>query len=230
MFVIAKGARKRSFHLFFSKPALVRNHRALDLKIHENKSYLCILNNGFKEGMKEMEKRLAALPKLAKDVEKESLKYFQRLKRRVPKNLDVVMQELHEEEFEKTDCLDCANCCRTSSPIFTEKDIQRIARHFRMKEVQFIAQFLDRDSDDFYVLKTVPCHFLNENDNSCTIYDVRPKACAEYPHTNRRKFFQITDLTVTNASICPAAYNIVENVKKRLPLVGKPQTKFRSKS
>ncbi len=183
-----------------------------------------------KERMTEMEKRLAELPKLSKDVEKESLKYFQRLKRRVPKNLDVVMQELHKEEFEKTDCLECANCCKTSSPIFTEKDIQRISKHFRMKEAQFMEQFLERDSDDFYVLRTVPCHFLNESDNSCSIYEVRPKACAEYPHTNRRKFFQITDLTVTNASICPAAFNIVENVKKRLPLVGKPQTKFRSKS
>jgi hypothetical protein len=98
-----------------------------------------------------MEKRLESLLKDAKEVEKESKKYFQRLKRRTPKTLDLTMQALHEEEFAKTDCLTCANCCKTSSPIFTPKDIQRIAKHFRMKEVDFMTQFLERDSDDFYV-------------------------------------------------------------------------------
>ncbi|MFC2127626.1 YkgJ family cysteine cluster protein [Bacteroidota bacterium] len=174
-----------------------------------------------------MQKRLADLPRLSKEAEKDTLKYFQRLKRRTPKTLDLTMRELHDEEFEKTDCLECANCCKTSSPIFTLKDIERISKHFKMKEIHFMNQFLERDSDDFYVLQTVPCHFLDENDNSCTIYDVRPKACAEYPHTNRKKFAQITDLTVKNTTICPAAFRIVENLKARLPQSGKQQTKFR---
>jgi Fe-S-cluster containining protein len=97
-----------------------------------------------------------------------------------------------------------------------------------MKEVKFIAQFLERDSDDFYVLQEVPCHFFDTNDNSCTIYDVRPKACGEYPHTNRKKFIQITDLTIKNAEICPAVFNIIENLKKAIPLGGKgtKETKF----
>ena len=117
----------------------------------------------------EMDKRLLTLAKDAKEVEKETRKYFQRLKRRVPKTLDLTMRDLHEEEFAKTDCLTCANCCKTSGPIFTEKDVQRISKHFKMKEIQFMDQFLERDSDDFYVLQSVPCHFLDETDNSCTI-------------------------------------------------------------
>ncbi len=67
------------------------------------------------------------------------------------------------------------------------------------------------------VLKTAPCSFLDESDNTCFIYDVRPKACAEYPHTNRKKFIQITELTVNNTFICPATYNIVEALKKKVP-------------
>lgn len=179
--------------------------------------------------MASMEERLATLHKDAKEVQKETLKYFQRLKRRTPKTLDLTMRDLHDKEFEKTDCMQCANCCKTSSPIFTEKDIQRISKHFRMKEVKFIAQFLERDTDEFYVLQEVPCHFLDDNDNTCTIYDVRPKACGEYPHTNRKKFIKISDLTVKNTEICPAAFNIVENLKKAIPLGGKTsqETKFR---
>jgi uncharacterized protein len=176
-----------------------------------------------------IEKQLETLHKDAKEVEKETLKYFQRLKKRTPKTLDLTMRDLHDKEFSKTDCMRCANCCKTSSPIVTEKDIQRISKHFRMKEARFISQFLERDSDDFYVLQTVPCHFLDANDNSCTIYDVRPKACGEYPHTNRKKFIQITDLTLKNAEICPATFNIIENLKKAIPLGGKKsaETKFK---
>jgi Fe-S-cluster containining protein len=86
-----------------------------------------------------------------------------------------------------------------------------------MKVVDFKEKYLQRDQDHFMVLKTAPCSFLDESDNKCLIYDVRPKACSEYPHTNRRKFIQITDLTIANTEVCPAAYNIVEALKKRLP-------------
>ncbi|KGL63123.1 YkgJ family cysteine cluster protein [Polaribacter sp. Hel1_85] len=165
-----------------------------------------------------MEKRLEQLPKLAEESRKENLKYFANLKKRVPKNLDYVMQEIHDAEFEKTDCLECGNCCKTTSPIFTDKDVERISKHLKMKVAAFTKQYLERDEDDFMVLKTAPCSFLDESDNTCFIYDVRPKACAEYPHTNRRKFIGITDLTVTNTAICPAAYSIVEELKKRIPL------------
>ena len=164
-----------------------------------------------------MEKRLEQLPKLAEEAKKENKKYFANLKKRTPKNLDYIMQELHDKEFEKTDCLACGNCCKTTSPIFTDKDIERISKHLKMKVRDFMNQYLERDEDDFYVLQSAPCTFLDERDNSCFIYDVRPKACAEYPHTDRKKFIQITDLTIANTAICPAAYSIVENLKKRLP-------------
>lgn len=165
-----------------------------------------------------MEQFLKDLPGLSKDKLAESKKYFDKLKKRTPKNLDLVMQELHDAEFENTDCLTCANCCKTTSPIFTEKDIQRIAKHFKIKEFDFISQYLVRDKDDFYVLKTAPCTFLDLNDNTCSIYDVRPKACKEYPHTNRRKFIQIANLTLKNTEICPATFNIVEALKRKMPV------------
>ena len=155
------------------------------------------------------------LPKLAKDKYIENKAFFKKLKKKPPKQLDYIMQELHDTEFKKTDCLKCANCCKTTSPIFTDKDIERIAKHFKMKIYNFITQFLEIDEDDFYVLKSAPCTFLDP-DNYCSIYDVRPKACQEYPHTNRKKFHQISDLTMENVTMCPAAFNIVEAMKKRV--------------
>ena len=167
--------------------------------------------------IKKMDKLLKQLPKLAAEKHIETKKYFAKLKKKTPKRLDLLVQDLHEQEFKKTDCLTCANCCKTSSPIFTDKDISRISKHLRMKEHQFIAQYLERDDDDFMVLQSVPCTFL-DTDNTCFIYDVRPKACSEYPHTNRKKFIQLTNLTLKNAEICPAVFNIVEDLKKKLPL------------
>ena len=162
-----------------------------------------------------MQKRLQELPKLAADKLVENKKYFQVLKKRTPKNLDVVVHKLHDKVFKNIDCLACGNCCRTTSPIFTDKDIQRIAKYLRIKEHQFIKQYLIRDEDDFWVLQEIPCAFLGD-DNYCFIYDVRPKACDEYPHTNRRKFIQLANLTIKNTEICPAVYDIVEELKKEI--------------
>ena len=160
-----------------------------------------------------MQDFINSLPKLAKDRHNENKKFFAKLKKKPPKNLDYVMQDLHEKEFNRTDCLDCANCCKTTGPMFTTKDIERIAKYFRQKPQQFIDTYLRIDEDNDYVLQRVPCTFLGA-DNYCSIYDVRPKACSEFPHTDRKKFHQISNLTLKNVSICPAAFNIVEEMKK----------------
>ncbi len=84
-----------------------------------------------------------------------------------------------------------------------------------MKPGDFIDTYLRLDEENDYVLQQVPCPFLGD-DNYCGIYDQRPKACQEYPHTDRKDFHKISSITIKNTSICPAAYNIVEEMKKRL--------------
>ena len=162
-----------------------------------------------------MEDFLKELPKKAQEKQTENKKFFVKLKKKPPKNLDYVMQELHENEFQKTDCLTCANCCKTTGPLFTNADVERIAKSFKQKPQQFIANYLRVDDENDYVLQSVPCTFLGA-DNYCSIYDVRPKACREFPHTDRKKFQQISNLTMKNVAICPAAYNIVEEMKKKI--------------
>ncbi|OEY71631.1 YkgJ family cysteine cluster protein [Salegentibacter salarius] len=162
-----------------------------------------------------MEEILKNLPEKAKDKHKENKKFFAKLRKKPPKDLDRQMQEMHEEEFSRTNCLDCANCCKTTGPLFTNKDIERISKHLKLKPQQFIEQYLRIDEDKDYVLQEVPCTFLAA-DNYCLIYDVRPKACREFPHTDRKDFHKISNLTLKNTAICPAAYNIVEEMKRRI--------------
>ena len=164
-----------------------------------------------------MDEVLGNLPKLAKEKHAENKKFFAKLKKKPPKDLDYVMQELHEEEFQRTDCLSCANCCKTTGPLFTTADVERIAKHLRLKPQKFIDTYLRVDEENDYVLQSVPCTFL-DTENYCMIYDVRPKACREFPHTDRKKFQQISNLTLKNVTICPAAFNIVEEMKRRVKL------------
>ncbi len=133
-----------------------------------------------------MENTIEQLPKLAKEKHNENRKFFAKLRKKPPKDLDYIMQDLHEEEFQRTDCLECANCCKTTGPLFTNNDIERISKHFRMKPQKFVETYLRVDEEQDYVLQRVPCTFLGA-DNYCSIYDVRPKACREFPHTNRKK-------------------------------------------
>ncbi|MDX2001635.1 MAG: YkgJ family cysteine cluster protein [Chitinophagales bacterium] len=160
---------------------------------------------------------LKDLPHRAKLKLKENKRYFARLKQKPPKQLDDVMVQLHQEAFEQIDCLKCANCCKTTSPVFTQKDIERIASYLRMRPSQLVEKYLRVDEDHDYVLQSSPCAFLG-SDNYCSIYAIRPVACQGYPHTDRKKFHQLLDLTLKNTAICPAAFHIVEKLKITFPV------------
>ncbi|SFB38291.1 hypothetical protein SAMN04489723_108191 [Algoriphagus aquimarinus] len=136
-----------------------------------------------------------------------------RLRKVKPKVLDEMFEELHEEAFREIDCLDCANCCKTTSPIFLNTDIDRLAKSFRMKSSAFIDEYLHRDEEGDFVLNSSPCTFLGA-DNKCLVYEDRPKACREYPHTNRKKMHGILELSLKNTLVCPAVFKIFQQIGK----------------
>jgi uncharacterized protein len=146
----------------------------------------------------------------ARQFKKENKKFFALLYRK--KNLDQIFHTLHDEVFAKTDCLQCANCCKTTSPIFRDVDIDRIAKHLGMRPSLFTEKYLHIDEDQDWVLNSSPCAFLGE-DNYCKIYDVRPKACREYPHTDRKNMAQVMELTYKNTLICPAVAEMAARIK-----------------
>lgn len=152
---------------------------------------------------------------LALQKQKEHRKFLATLKKKAPKNLDKIVQEVHTEVFREIDCTKCANCCKILGLLFTESDISRIAKHFRMRLPVFEDMYLRVDEDNGKVFKSMPCPFLGE-DNLCSIYDIRPKACREFPHTDRKKIYQINHLTIQNTLICPAVYLFVEKLQERL--------------
>lgn len=149
----------------------------------------------------------------AKRQTEENRKFLSGLKKKDPRKVDDAFHRLHDEVFEETDCLSCGNCCKTTSPILYSTDIDRLSKALRTKPGDFVEKYLRTDEDQDFVFKSAPCPFL-ASDNYCTVYDDRPKACREYPHTNRKKMVQILDLTYKNTLVCPAVATIVERLKK----------------
>jgi Fe-S-cluster containining protein len=121
------------------------------------------------------------------------------------------LPDLNEEAFEQIDCLACANCCKNYSPRFKTPDIKRISKHLNMKESAFIDNYLLLDAEGDYVAKSAPCPFLG-SDNYCSIYEKRPSDCQRFPYTDEDVLLKRPQLTLKNATFCPAVYYVLEKL------------------
>ena len=154
--------------------------------------------------------------KKAKQNQKKNRDFLKKLKSKNKKEIDALASDLHDEAFRQIDCLECANCCKGLGPMITRTDIKRMSKHLRMKERDFEESYVRLDEDGDIVMKAMPCPFLLE-DNYCSIYEARPKACREYPHTDMNGFASKPNLHAKNTITCPAAFHIVEQMRKLLP-------------
>ena len=153
------------------------------------------------------------LLEIAQSKKKDNKKFLDRLKKKKPFDLDEVTHRLHDKSFEHINCLECANCCRTIGPRVTNRDIENLSKHFRVKPSEFTNQYLRVDEDGDHVFKKMPCVFIDEN-NYCTVYSHRPAACREYPHTQQKQVIKKLSITYQNSMICPAVAEVVEGLKR----------------
>jgi Fe-S-cluster containining protein len=136
-----------------------------------------------------------------------------KLKKLKPNKLDDQVHTAHDEVFEEIDCLKCANCCKTTSPGMKERDVERLSKHLKVRPSELVEQHMVLDADGDYVFRAAPCPFLGD-DNYCSVYEARPLACREYPHTNRKRFHQIIPLTIKNTEICPAVVKVLDKLRE----------------
>ncbi|MEN8122529.1 MAG: YkgJ family cysteine cluster protein [Bacteroidota bacterium] len=140
-------------------------------------------------------------------------KFIKKLSKLNEKKVNPVADEIHDLVFEKVDCLACANCCKSIPPIVNETDAKRISKFLGLKVTVFKEEYLKMDEDGDMVMNQSPCPFLEE-DNKCRIYEVRPRACREYPHTNNYEFFKNKKLHAINSKYCPGVFYILEELKQ----------------
>jgi hypothetical protein len=142
--------------------------------------------------------------------------FLKKLDRIVPHDMPKLVAATDKEVWEEVKCLDCSNCCKTMTPTFTPTDIKRISTHLGMTAKSFKEKWLFQDADNGdWVNKTQPCQFLLKS-NKCSIYDVRPRDCAEFPHHKKKPFDLYTDTFTNNLHHCPATLTLVQNLKKKV--------------
>ncbi len=149
----------------------------------------------------------------AKALHKKAKNQFKKPNKAVLKKLNKEGPTLHDQVFENINCLDCAGCCKGIPPIVTHQDSKRIAKHLSISQNEFLDKYTKEDEDLDRVMGKSPCYFLNK-DNTCQIYDVRPKACRAYPHTNAQKFSEHLNIHIKNIQHCPAVFQIFERLLK----------------
>lgn len=144
-------------------------------------------------------------------------RFLTRLEKKQPRGLDKIAVQTDAEVWKETDCLACANCCKTMSPTFTKTDVERISRHLNMTEEAFRKKWLYKDRrDGDWMNKLQPCQFLNLEDNKCSIYAVRPRDCAGFPHHTKRRMVDYMHVFKQNVEYCPATYKLVQKMLYRL--------------
>ena len=133
----------------------------------------------------------------------------------VPEDMPVIVASTDAKMWKEVNCMECANCCKTMTPTFTKTDIKRISAHLDMAPQEFIDKWLikEEDSGD-WINKSMPCQFLDGN--MCSIYDVRPRDCAEFPHHNKKPFDLYNETFKNNLVHCPATLSMVDSLMKKV--------------
>lgn len=147
-------------------------------------------------------------------------RFLARVEKKPPEKLYSLMRTLDREVWNEIDCTSCARCCKTMTPTFTQKDIQRISAHLHLTPHAFKKKWLWYDKKDKdWVNVQRPCQFLDLQTNYCTIYSVRPADCAGFPHFKKKQPLEYIHVHQQNISHCPATYLMVEKMAKKLEAV-----------
>ena len=129
-----------------------------------------------------------------------------------PIELDRAVKQLNHEISSKIDCTACGNCCREIYPHITGSDVTRLASGLGLSESE-IAKKLSDDGHGGHVFCERPCPMLKEN--KCTVYNVRPDDCREYPHLHKDDFLGGSIGTIENYGTCPIIFNVYGHLKTK---------------
>lgn len=126
--------------------------------------------------------------------------------------IDSKSKLLTKEAYQKIDCLDCGQCCKTTVTTFDNEDIGKASKFLNIPRKEFINKYLILDLDNTYTTVTIPCPMLDLTTNKCIIYEVRPKSCVSFPHTQRAYFMRRKKAHLENSKFCPITQYVLDNL------------------
>jgi uncharacterized protein len=132
---------------------------------------------------------------------------------------DRILRRVAEGIEEQIDCTVCGNCCKVATAKLSERDVERLAKHFRISRERFLADYTMETEEEGLILKRseeAGCVFLDGT--VCSVYEARPDNCQRFPHLVRgtgsiaSRMWQFVDRAV----YCPIVYNSLEAFKQEL--------------
>jgi Fe-S-cluster containining protein len=143
------------------------------------------------------------------------LRFLNKIKRDPPGDLQDIAIKASNKIWDGIDCLSCANCCKTMTPTYTDKDLKKIAVYLKMPLTEIKRKWLKKErGTGNWLNKTTPCQFLDLQTNLCSIYEVRPADCAGFPHLNKRRMVDYIHVHKQNLDECPATFKMVERMNE----------------
>ena len=156
---------------------------------------------------------LVQIKRFGEKQREENLRFRAWLKRHnfVERRFKAIAQETEES----IDCTACANCCRVATTQVTERDVERLARHFSLSVPAFLGEYTVETEDEGRILKRDRngCVFLEGN--LCSVYEVRPGTCELFPHLVKGSGSLLSRLwhMPDRAVYCPIVFNTLEQFK-----------------
>ena len=132
---------------------------------------------------------------------------------------DRILRRIAEGIESEIDCTECGNCCKVATAKLADRDVDRLARHFRIPRARVLADLTMQSEEEGLILRRTEesgCVFLEGR--TCSVYEARPESCQRFPHLVRgngsiaSRMWEMVD----RACYCPIVYNSLEAFKDEL--------------
>lgn len=161
-------------------------------------------------------REIPLIERYARHNEAEDWRFREHLKTRLNRpqaETDAVVRAVTDEIWQQIDCTTCGNCCRTLQVVVDKEDIARLSERLKIDQVQFTRRYTKLEDGTRY-FSSSPCVFLGE-DNRCTVYEDRPKACRDFPYLHEPHFTSRSLMMINNTAVCPIVFNVWQTLKVR---------------
>jgi Fe-S-cluster containining protein len=158
-----------------------------------------------------MIKDLQKIRELSESDEDDNWKFRSWLKFHAPKNIDSIVRDLSRKYSSLIDCRECANCCQ-SLEIGLDQNEVKVMAQAKGTSTDAFSQHTFLDEQREIILKP-PCPMLKGK--LCGIYSDRPETCRSYPHLEKPHFLSRLIGVVQSLPICPIAFNVYEELKRK---------------
>ncbi len=141
-------------------------------------------------------------------------KFLKKIVRKKPRGLLAAVNQATQQTWADIDCKACGACCKHMTPTWKKAEVKRVAAHMGMSYQAYYEKYLYTDDEGYIMNDSTPCQHLDMKSGLCTIYELRPHDCAEFPHFHRKDFTdQVNEVFIPNMPRCPATLVMVEKLE-----------------